>query len=81
MDAVKSAEQLAAEKQSAAESSQPAPKSVGGLIGGLARRAVKKDEEPKTRATFLTTSNEVLKLTTDVTAGDVAVPAGFTETK
>jgi hypothetical protein len=29
----------------------------------------------------MTTTSEVLKVTTDVTAADVAVPAGFKETK
>jgi hypothetical protein len=79
MDAVKSAEQIAAESRSEAES-RPAPKSIGGVLGGLARKAARKDDEPKTRATFLTTSAEVLKLTGNVTAEDVAVPAGFKET-
>jgi hypothetical protein len=33
------------------------------------------------RSVFLTTSVEMLKLTTDVTADAVAIPAGFKETK
>jgi hypothetical protein len=82
MDAVRSAEQVAAEKQQAsADSRPPTNKGIGGLLGGLAKAAARKDEEPKARTTFLTTSVEVLKLTTDVAAADVAVPAGFTETK
>jgi hypothetical protein len=51
------------------------------MLGGLARRAAKKDDEPKQRTTFMTTTVEVLKLSTDVSASDVAVPAGFKETK
>jgi hypothetical protein len=80
MDAVKSAEQIAAEQQQSDADSRPsAAKGVGGLLGGLAKKAARKDDAPKTRSTFLTTSVEVLKLTTDVTADDVAVPAGFKE--
>jgi hypothetical protein len=79
VDAVKSAEQLAAEKQSGA-SATPPPTSVGGLIGGLARR-VTKPEEPRARATFMTSTTEVLKVSTTVATGDVAVPAGFKEEK
>jgi hypothetical protein len=79
MEAVKSAEQLAQEQKT--EDDRPAPKSVGGLLGGIAKKVQKKDDAPKSRATFLTTSNEVLKVATDVTADDVAVPAGFREAK
>lgn len=88
VDAVKSAEQLAAEeKQTSADANQKAPSSVGGLLGGIARRAAAKkaasnDEgKDKSRATFMTTTTEVLKVVTNVTADDVAVPAGFKETK
>lgn len=89
VDAVKSAEQIAAEeKQSAsADTSQKAPTSVGGLLGGIARRAAAKkaaanDEgKDKSRATFMTTTTEVLKVVTNVPADDVAIPAGFKETK
>ncbi|MQA30619.1 MAG: hypothetical protein GEU82_12420 [Luteitalea sp.] len=81
LDAVKSAEQMAAEKQpSASDSRPPTTRGIGGLLGGLAR-AARKEDEPKPRATFLTTSVEVLKLTTEVAAADVAIPAGFTESR
>ena len=33
------------------------------------------------RTTFMTSTNEVLKVATDVTAADVAIPAGFKENK
>ena len=79
VESVKSAEQMAAEKQGAGGSA-PAPTSVGGLIGGLARRGQKR-EEPKARASFMTSINEVLKVGTSVGATDVAIPAGFTEDK
>jgi hypothetical protein len=83
MDAVKSAEDLAAEKQGSAESKPATPTSVGGLLGGFARKAVRKDKEeaPSARVTFLTTSVEVLKLTTEVAASEVAIPTGFTEAR
>jgi hypothetical protein len=83
VEAVKSAEQLAAEQKQAQTSQQPAAGGgVGGLIGGLARRAARRNEEaPRPRATFMTTTNEVLKVTTTVADVDVAVPVGFKETK
>jgi hypothetical protein len=82
VESVKSEEQLAAEKKSADAESRPSASSgVGGLVGGLARRATKGRDEPKARATFMTTTNEVLKVTTDVSAADVSIPAGFRESK
>lgn len=82
MDAVKSEEQMA-QAAKAAEDSKPAAASVGGLLGGLARRATKKngDEGAKPRATFMTSTNEVLRVDTSVAAADVAIPAGFKENK
>jgi hypothetical protein len=82
IDAVKSAAQLAEEqKQSEQSTSSSNSRSVGGLIGGIARRATAKKEEPKSRATFMTMTNEVLKVATDVPAADVSVPVGFKETR
>jgi hypothetical protein len=81
MDAVKSPEQLADERQTSQDDKLSNARSVGGLVGGLARKAAKRDEEPKARATVLTTTNEVLKVTTDVGAEDLALPAGFTPAK
>ena len=85
LDAVKSEAQVAEEtrqKDSSASDSK-APTSVGGLLGGLGRKVAAKkmgaDEPPKTRATFLTTTTELLKVVPDVTASDVAVPTGFKE--
>lgn len=79
VEAVKSQEQLAAEqKQEQEEASQP--RGVGGLLGGLGKRMAKKGEaEPKTRAIVMTTTHEVLKISSDVAATDVALPAGFKE--
>ncbi|HZT78339.1 MAG TPA: hypothetical protein VFA27_16920 [Vicinamibacterales bacterium] len=87
VDAVKSDEEMAQEAQ---QKSDDDKKSAQGGIGGLAgrfasRMAAKKmnggDDANKQRATFMTMTNEVLKVTTDVGATDVAVPAGFKESK
>ena len=82
-DSVKSAEQMAQEQK--AQSDQSSNSGGGGgiggrLLGGLAGKVVKKDE-PQARTTFMTTTNEVLKVTSDVGANDVAIPAGFKESK
>jgi hypothetical protein len=86
MDAVKSAEQIAEEAKSRENDSRTSPSGgIGGLVGGLARRAAQKksggDDAPKPRVTFMTSTTEVLKVATDVAATDVAVPAGFKENK
>jgi hypothetical protein len=86
-DAVKSAEQVAADqKQRESESKPSASGGLGGIAGGLMRRAAQKKMEgggggPKDRATVMTSTTEILKVVTDVTAADVAVPAGFKENK
>ena len=85
MDAVQSAEQSAQEAKRDEDSKPDASTSVGSLLSGLAkRRAAQKQEgqnENKGRSTFMTTTNEVLKVTTAVSAADVAIPAGFKENK
>ena len=75
-EAVPSAEQMKAEKEEA-----PSGRGIGGMLGGLARRARRQSDEPKARAPFMTSTTEVLKVSTDVSDSDVAVPAGFKETK
>jgi hypothetical protein len=67
-----------------APAEEPKKKGLGGMLGGLkkmAEQSEKKDTSKPERATFLTTSVEMLKLTTDVDAASVAIPAGFTEKK
>ena len=89
MDTVKSAEQVAQESKDNAgakeEATDSKPQSgIGGLLGGLSKKiGPKKGDEDtgKPRATFMTTTHEVLKVGTDVSAADVAVPAGFKENK
>ena len=76
----------AANQPSAAPAAEEPKKKggLGGMMGGLKKMAAqpeKKDNSKPERATFLTTSVEMLKLTTDVDAASVAIPAGFTEKK
>ena len=81
MDAVKSEEEMA--QQTTAAEEKPAP-GLGGLLGGLAKKklaAKKGDDAASARTTFMTSTNEVLKVATAVTATDVEVPAGFKENK
>jgi hypothetical protein len=65
---------------------EPKKKGFGGMIGGLKKMAEESQksqgsDKPAQRAIILTTSVEMLKLTTDVDAASVAIPAGFTEKK
>jgi hypothetical protein len=81
IDAVKSPEQVAEQsKQSDSGSSSAGSGGMGGMLGGFAKRlAKKKSEDPgdqKSRATFMTMTSEVLKVTTDVGTA-VALPTGF----
>ena len=89
MDAVKSQEQLQqdAKASTSTDSNDSKPTSIGGLGGMLARKMQKRGRDDKdggatkARATFMTTTHEVLKIATDVAAADVAVPAGFREAR
>jgi hypothetical protein len=76
-DAVKSADQQTAD---AKQESKPGG-GVGGMLGGLARRVRKNDDEAKPRTTFMTSTVEVLSVSTDVPAAAVAIPDGFKESK
>jgi hypothetical protein len=89
LDAVKSAEQIAAEQKDGAsakgakDKDDGAPTSLGGLLGGFGKKIAKKasSEEsaaaPKDRATVLTTTSDVLKATTVATAEEMTIPSGF----
>ncbi len=86
MDAVKSAEQIAEEAKANDNDGKAAPSGgVGGLIGGFGKKIAQKkmggDDAAKPRSTFMTVTNEVLKVVTDVAPADVAVPAGFKEAR
>jgi hypothetical protein len=86
VDSVKSADQIAAEqKQKTDDDKKSAEGGIGGFAGRFAKKMADKkmggDDAAKPRSTFMTMTNEVLKVTTDVGANDVAVPAGFKDAK
>jgi hypothetical protein len=89
MDAVKSAEQVAAEQkqqqESSSTSSSSSGKGLGGLIGGVAARKMRgnasQQQASSSKATVMTLTNEILKVSTSVDAAELAVPAGFKESK
>lgn len=63
---------------------EPKKRGLGGMLGGLkkmAEGAEKGNSSAPARAVIMTTSVEMLKLTTDVDAASVALPAGFKESK
>ncbi len=61
---------------------EPKKKGFGGMLGGLKKMAEKGNSDaPPQRAIIMTTSVELTRLTTDVDAASVALPAGFTEKK
>jgi hypothetical protein len=95
--AVKSAEQVkddaarsSSSSSSTASNDSAPPTSIGGAIGGFMKRRQQQQQEQKSaaaantdpsRATFMTLNNEVMKIDRNVTAADVALPAGFKENK
>ena len=87
VDAVKSAEQMKQQGSSAGSSAGSSnPTSIEGAIGGFMRRRQQQQEKETAvaganpaRATFMTMNNEVLKIATNVTPADVAMPEGFKE--
>ena len=90
IDAVKSAEQMKQEASGGSSTSSDEksnPVSVSGAIGGFMRRRQQQQEKEAAakpnanpaRSTFMTINNEVLKITPNVTATEVAMPAGFKE--
>lgn len=62
---------------------EPKRRGLGGMLGGLKKMAEadKGNSGKPERAVIMTTSTEMLKLTTSVDAASVALPAGFTEQK
>jgi hypothetical protein len=83
-ESVKSAEQLAEEAKGQDDNTAASPAGgLSGALGGFAKKAMKKKPEggPQARSTVFTSTHEVLKVATDVAAADVAVPAGFKESK
>jgi hypothetical protein len=71
-----------------AKPEEPKKKGLGGMLGGLKKMAEEAEKNQNSnanqqpqRAIIMTTSVEMVKLTTDVDAASVAIPAGFTEKK
>ena len=65
---------------------EPKKRGLGGMLGGLKKMAEQAEQNQNSnqkpqRAIIMTTSVEMLKLTTDVDAASVAMPAGFKEAK
>jgi hypothetical protein len=86
VDSVKSAEQMKSAGSSAQSDEKANPASIGGAIGGFMRRRQQQKEQEAgaaggnpARSTFMTMNNEVLKIASNVTAAEVAMPAGFKE--
>ncbi|HXG90305.1 MAG TPA: hypothetical protein VNJ02_18415 [Vicinamibacterales bacterium] len=77
-DAVKPAQQVQAEREPEAK---PRGLGLGGMLGGLAKKVAKKEGDDKPRSTFMTATTEVLKMSNDVAPADLAIPAGFKESK
>jgi len=82
MDAVKSADQIAQDRRpEPPRARRPRRPARAGCSEGSPRRSPRRkmaggDDASKPRATFMTMTSEVLKVVTDVSAADVAVPAG-----
>lgn len=71
-------EGVKSKEEAAQQSSESAPKSIGGLGGMLARKMAKKDENANaTRATIFTAEHEFQEVQTSVAASDLDIPAGF----
>jgi len=87
IEAVRTAQQMSESR----EESGGAQPGIGGVLGGLRGRFGRKKEEKKeeapaaasagakNRASIMTMHHEVLKIATEVSAADVAIPAGFTQ--
>jgi hypothetical protein len=78
-EGVKSEEQM---KAAASQSSNSGGGGVtGGLGGMLARRMGGNRNQPQARTKVMTTTRDVLSISTSVEATDVAIPAGYKEKK
>lgn len=82
IDAVQSTEQAAQQpRQSDDDSKSGGPGGIGGLLGGVAKKGQKKSDnsdkpeegQAKGRSTFMTMTGEVLKVSTEVSAADLAL--------
>lgn len=83
------AEEKSGDSAKDAKDDSDSPSNLGGLLGGFGKKIAKKAssekkessedsaKRPKDRATVLTTTTDVLKVTATVTADEMAIPAGF----
>lgn len=59
------------------------PTSIGGLLGGfgrkMGRKSAEKESSPDGRSTLMTTTTEVLSVSTNVADADVTIPVNFKE--
>jgi hypothetical protein len=68
----------AAAKPAAQEKQTEIPRSLGGLIGGIGRKAAaRKDDNNDKPASFMTSTTELISVSTSVSDADVSIPAGF----
>jgi hypothetical protein len=85
VDAVKSAAQMEQERQQSEDNRSSDQPGVGSMLGKFAKKMAERksggQNEQGSHATFMTMTSQVLKVTPDVTANDVSVPAGFREAK
>jgi hypothetical protein len=87
IETVPGAEQRAQMAQQPHEKEEEsAPASIGGLLGGFGRKmgrkaAPKQESSPDGRATLMTTTTEMLSISTSVADGDLTIPANFKERK
>lgn len=75
LEAVKSAEQMAA------SAAPPASASQGGIAGRLAARMMPKPKSGEQKTKAFSSSSETMSISMTVTDSDTAVPAGFKEKK
>jgi hypothetical protein len=68
------------EQQANGDQGGGAPTGIGSAIGGLMKRAHRRDAESgPQRSTLFDSTTEILKASATATSADVAIPAGFTQ--
>ncbi|HEX9366767.1 MAG TPA: hypothetical protein VF921_09075 [Vicinamibacterales bacterium] len=80
LDTTSTFESVMSKDQMAQAQSSDSGSKGGGIGGMLARKIIKKDE-PKARATIMTTHHDVLEVSKSVEASDLAIPPDFKEKK
>jgi hypothetical protein len=89
-ETVRGTEQVSSSEQkqdASKESESGGLTSIRGIGGMLGRKMARKKEEeppadkPKNRSTVFTTNHELIKVSTSVSASDLAIPPGFKEKK